>query len=689
MRKLHKGMKRIKRFKTKAAAYAVAICLAASGAPLTVLAAGVEGQTEQPAGNESNGGQGQNTGDESQNTGGGQTDQGGGSGAETGSGETDGGSGSTNPDSQDSTGDKDPDGDKTEEGGSGESTDPGDKDPSGSGTEEGGNGNDGESTGQDDKDPTGGESEEGTGGNGGENTGKDDENPSGGGTEEGGSGNDGENTDPGDKDPEGSGTTDPGDKDPEGGGNTDPDGQDPSGDGTAEGDGGENADPDSQEPTDGGVTDEGNQEENADGDQKDENVPDKDLIDEAQKNEILTPEVPLEPELIQPPLLTAASLPKEVPDVEMEPLVIADEDDHMAYDLHDYGNRYDVSGIVGSDTIKSSFSGYSIALKGEDYLSFDDERKATTENLEISLRAKIIQIEGISYVRMIYYVTNTSVDKSVEFSFGTYADTCVGRDDSALVKRKDDGVLMLGRDTFSMDQDYLYAFSVRDDDESDVPVDRWWFGRHGEEYNKVFPTDKDEELLDEISGVDSAMAFSWLDQELDAGETLKYSVLFGIGTVEDYGGDDKPEEPAPDDPDQPDQPVPPVVNDHKDSDSDDDHDDTQYWSNTDGKWSFGRNGSSYRDEWGYLYYNGSYNWYFFDQDGTMETGWVTAPDGQKYYLNTASDGKQGAMCTGWKLIDGKWYYFNQEQGASQGRLLVGTTTPDGYKVDENGVWQPN
>ena len=618
-------MKRIKRFKTKAAAYAVAICLAASGAPLTVLAAGVEGQTEQPAGNESNGGQGQNTGDESQNTGGGQTDQGSGSGAETGSGETDGGSGSTNPDSQDSTGDKDPDGDKTEEGGSGESTDPGDKDPSGSGTEEGGSGNDGENT-------------------------------------------------------------DPGDKDPEGGGTTDPDGQDPSSDGTAEGDGGENADPDSQEPTDGGVTDEGNQEENADGDQKDENIPDKDLIDEAQKNEILTPEVPLEPELIQPALLTAASLPKEVPDVEMEPLVIADEDDHMAYDLHDYGNRYDVSGIVGSDTIKSSFSGYSTALKGEDYLSFDDERKATTENLEISLRAKIIQIEGISYVRMIYYVTNTSVDKSVEFSFGTYADTCVGSDDSALVKRKDDGVLMLGRDTFSMDQDYLYAFSVRDDDESDVPVDRWWFGRHGEEYNKVFPTDKDEELLDEISGVDSAMAFSWLDQELDAGETLKYSVLFGIGTVEDYGGDDKPEEPEPDDPDQP---APPVVNDHKDSDSDDDHDDTQYWSNTDGKWSFGRNGSSYRDEWGYLYYNGSYNWYFFDQDGTMETGWVTAPDGQMYYLNTASDGKQGAMCTGWKLIDGKWYYFSQEQGASQGRLLVGTTTPDGYKVDENGVWQPN
>lgn len=36
---------------------------------------------------------------------------------------------------------------------------------------------------------------------------------------------------------------------------------------------------------------------------------------------------------------------------------------------------------------------------------------------------------------------------------------------------------------------------------------------------------------------------------------------------------------------------------------------------------------------------------------------------------------------GWKEIDGNWYCF-----AEDGYLLVNTTTPDGYQVDENGVW---
>ena len=36
--------------------------------------------------------------------------------------------------------------------------------------------------------------------------------------------------------------------------------------------------------------------------------------------------------------------------------------------------------------------------------------------------------------------------------------------------------------------------------------------------------------------------------------------------------------------------------------------------------------------------------------------------------------------------DGKWYYFSQEQGSGYGQLLTGTTTPDGYTVNENGEW---
>ena len=35
---------------------------------------------------------------------------------------------------------------------------------------------------------------------------------------------------------------------------------------------------------------------------------------------------------------------------------------------------------------------------------------------------------------------------------------------------------------------------------------------------------------------------------------------------------------------------------------------------------------------------------------------------------------------------GKWYYFSTEAGSANGMLLKSTRTPDGYWVDENGVW---
>ena len=44
------------------------------------------------------------------------------------------------------------------------------------------------------------------------------------------------------------------------------------------------------------------------------------------------------------------------------------------------------------------------------------------------------------------------------------------------------------------------------------------------------------------------------------------------------------------------------------------------------------------------------------------------------------------MQTGWVLIDGKWHYFHPTSDGRKGILYVGRLTPDGYYVDENGVW---
>ena len=44
----------------------------------------------------------------------------------------------------------------------------------------------------------------------------------------------------------------------------------------------------------------------------------------------------------------------------------------------------------------------------------------------------------------------------------------------------------------------------------------------------------------------------------------------------------------------------------------------------------------------------------------------------------------GAMETCWKQLRGNWYYFQAD-----GSLLRNGTTPDGYKVNQDGIWSLN
>ncbi|MBR5268673.1 MAG: hypothetical protein IKU20_10855 [Lachnospiraceae bacterium] len=111
------------------------------------------------------------------------------------------------------------------------------------------------------------------------------------------------------------------------------------------------------------------------------------------------------------------------------------------------------------------------------------------------------------------------------------------------------------------------------------------------------------------------------------------------------------------------------------------------WIQNENGWLFKAEDGSYpANEWKKLTYNGKTDWYRFNADGYMATGWFTAADGNIYYLNPISNGFQGAMLTGWQLIDGFWYYFNPVDDAIQGAMYRNTTTPDGYQVDANGRW---
>lgn len=89
--------------------------------------------------------------------------------------------------------------------------------------------------------------------------------------------------------------------------------------------------------------------------------------------------------------------------------------------------------------------------------------------------------------------------------------------------------------------------------------------------------------------------------------------------------------------------------------------------------------------WAIVSWQGTDNWYFFDQKGYIITGWFQH-ENVIYYLNPDTGSNKGRMMTGWQEINGKWYYFHDKSDGKMGSMLVNTTTPDGYKTGADGAW---
>ncbi|MDD3251256.1 MAG: InlB B-repeat-containing protein [Lachnospiraceae bacterium] len=101
-----------------------------------------------------------------------------------------------------------------------------------------------------------------------------------------------------------------------------------------------------------------------------------------------------------------------------------------------------------------------------------------------------------------------------------------------------------------------------------------------------------------------------------------------------------------------------------------------------GTWSFANaDGSPCKDQWAAVYDAATgFEWYHFDANGTMQTGWITDAEGATYYLDSVS----GKMVTGWVVINGVYYYFNEASDGKRGRRFENEKTPDGYYVKPDG-----
>lgn len=113
-------------------------------------------------------------------------------------------------------------------------------------------------------------------------------------------------------------------------------------------------------------------------------------------------------------------------------------------------------------------------------------------------------------------------------------------------------------------------------------------------------------------------------------------------------------------------------------------------ANTAGSWKQSGENWSFQDEkgqtvLGWIYENGSWS-YIDPKTGNLHSGWLDLADGSRYFFSNRHDGSFGKMLTGWNWIDGNCYYFGSEADESEGKLAKGGTTPDGYRVDQDGKW---
>jgi len=93
------------------------------------------------------------------------------------------------------------------------------------------------------------------------------------------------------------------------------------------------------------------------------------------------------------------------------------------------------------------------------------------------------------------------------------------------------------------------------------------------------------------------------------------------------------------------------------------------------------NGYYYTSNNGWKYIQGQ--WYIFNYAGyALQSTWYTdSTNGYKYYLDSNCMRVKGEKDKPlWLCLNGSYYGFNEE-----GQLYVSATTPDGYKVNENGI----
>ncbi|NFO03104.1 cell wall-binding protein [Clostridium botulinum] len=82
------------------------------------------------------------------------------------------------------------------------------------------------------------------------------------------------------------------------------------------------------------------------------------------------------------------------------------------------------------------------------------------------------------------------------------------------------------------------------------------------------------------------------------------------------------------------------------------------------------------------WYEDNGTWYYLNDEGIMQTGWIKDKDGLWYYMD-----ENGVMQIGWIKLKGVWYYLEEDSNGYKGKCYIDcTATINGkqYTFDKDG-----
>ncbi len=170
---------------------------------------------------------------------------------------------------------------------------------------------------------------------------------------------------------------------------------------------------------------------------------------------------------------------------------------------------------------------YTLGKENMKDMHYKEVQNDTVQNIDgIELLVTTKYLNNGRQVQIIYTIKNTTKDDA-KISLGTAADVEIDGDDKATIEKLNNGEIVKlytekGK-TKNKVQFVLYGRNT----EGVTNIDNLWIGNWSDYYlSNIFNNNSN---IKKIENKDSALTFSWVNREIKAGETKKYSVIMEVG----------------------------------------------------------------------------------------------------------------------------------------------------------------